>query len=73
MRRRMRSMENMSNLAIIRNARLLAKRVHKGQYRRDGTTPYFNHPERVASLVSWLGGTDEQVALAYLHDVLEDA
>ena len=61
------------NPDLIESARRLALTVHRGQFRRDGVTPYFSHPERVAALVSWLSGSYEQVALAYLHDVLEDA
>lgn len=50
----------------------LAKKVHRAQYRRDGKTPYFIHPQRVAYLVKMIGGTNDEIALAYLHDTVED-
>lgn len=52
----------------------IAKRIafdaHRGQYRRDGVTPYIAHPQAVAELLA--GESDEVVAVAWLHDVLED-
>jgi (p)ppGpp synthase/HD superfamily hydrolase len=45
-----------------------AEEKHKGQFRRDGKTPYIEHPKRVAELLD----TDEEKAVALLHDVLED-
>jgi len=47
--------------------------AHKGQFRKDGTTPYSVHPETVVKNLKLLGVTDEDVICAgYLHDVLED-
>ena len=43
--------------------------AHAGQFRRDGKTPYFEHPKRVVQLVE---GDLELQAVAWLHDVLED-
>jgi len=51
-------------------AELLARRAHEGQFRRDGITPYIKHPEGVAERLK--GESDEVVAVAWLHDVLED-
>ena len=34
--------------------------------------PYIVHPIRVATTVAKFGGTDEMIAAAYLHDVVED-
>lgn len=48
-------------------ARLLAMIAHDGQFRRDGVTPYFTHPEAVAAMVE-----ERLKPIAYLHDVLED-
>lgn len=48
-------------------AREIATEAHKGQFRRDGVTPYHTHPEAVAERVS-----DEGKPAAWLHDVLED-
>lgn len=49
-------------------AKQLCELAHKGQFRRDGTTPYHTHPFAVADLLN----TDEEKILAYLHDVVED-
>lgn len=54
---------------LVEKAREIATIAHEGQFRRDGTTPYINHPEAVVQRV----GSDERlVAAAWLHDVLED-
>lgn len=50
----------------------VARRLHEGQYRKDGK-PYILHPLKVCStLISY--GIDEDIILAgaLLHDVLED-
>ena len=49
-------------------ARTQAEYYHRGQFRRDGETPYIKHPESVADAVtSW-----QAKCVAWLHDVLED-
>lgn len=45
----------------------IAKRAHLGQVDKAGED-YIKHPEKVASFVE----TDEEKAVAYLHDVIED-
>lgn len=60
------------NNTLIKLAASYAMTLHKGQFRADGFTPYYTHPFKVAALVMEWGGSDEQVAAAYLHDVLED-
>lgn len=45
----------------------VAKKAHFGQIDRAGID-YIKHPETVASFVT----TDEEKAVAYLHDVIED-
>jgi len=47
----------------------IALNAHHGQFRRDGKTPYIEHP---AAVVSRLQGDDSAQAVAWLHDVLED-
>ena len=47
----------------------IANKAHSGQFRRDGTTPYINHP---ADVFSRVGGDVDSQAVAWLHDVLED-
>ncbi len=51
-----------------------AARAHQGQLRKDGKTPYFAHPVRVALTVRHVFGVDDPAALviALLHDVIED-
>lgn len=53
-------------------AEALAIDAHAGQWRRNGQ-PYITHPQAVALLTRWLSGGDGRaVAVAWLHDVLED-
>lgn len=62
----------MSTSVIISAARL-AKRAHEGQVRKYTGRPYFDHPARVAAAVACLhDATENMVAAAFLHDVLED-
>lgn len=51
-------------------AKKLAYRFHAEQFRRDGTTPYIAHPAAVVQKLS--GESDEVLATAWLHDILED-
>lgn len=51
-------------------AEQLARKAHEGQFRFDGVTPYIKHPEAVAESVRGYGA--QAVAIAWLHDVLED-
>lgn len=66
----------MSNIPDIRYhdqgalAEAIATDAHRGQFRNDGVTPYIEHPKRVASMLATRGST--LVAIAWLHDVLED-
>lgn len=55
--------------ALVELAREIATKAHHGQYRRDGVTPYINHPEQVVTRV---GSDPNLIAAAWLHDVLED-
>lgn len=57
---------------IIRAARL-AKEAHEGQMRKYRPRPYILHPARVAARTTLLSDvTAEEIAAAWLHDVLED-
>lgn len=52
----------------------IAEEAHEGVMRKDGITPYIEHPMKVASILFDLGITDEEViATALLHDVIEDS
>lgn len=59
----------MNKEELIEKAFTVAKDVHKGQTRDDGRTPYLEHPKAVAEKF-----TDPiLIAIALLHDVLEDS
>lgn len=56
--------------ADIRHAVAIATEAHAGQFRRDGKTPYIEHPAAVAARVK--DEHTDAVVAAWLHDVLED-
>ena len=49
-----------------------AREAHKGQKRKYTNTPYFDHPVEVAKIVKGVFHTEEMLAAALLHDVVED-
>ncbi|HEU4718841.1 MAG TPA: HD domain-containing protein [Bacteroidia bacterium] len=51
---------------------LFSARSHSGQHRKDGHTPYINHPLEVMQLVSSATGDGDILIAAVLHDVVED-
>lgn len=55
----------------IYEAAYVAMQAHTGQVDKQGA-PYIEHPRAVAEIVRRLGGTPEQIAAAWLHDVIED-
>ena len=58
----------LSDQEVVQLAYQIAEQAHKGQFRRDGITPYFEHPKAVASKF-----THPMIqAAALLHDVVED-
>lgn len=54
-------------------AKHLAELFHEGQTRADKVTPYLEHPKMVAEFVEKFGGDDEAIALAWVHDILEES
>lgn len=54
------------------DARNFARAAHAGQVRKYVGGPYVQHPERMAAWARSLGLSDEAIAAAYLHDVVED-
>lgn len=55
-------------------AAAFARSAHDGQLRKGTDLSYFDgHLEPVARLVAEAGGSDTQIAAAYLHDAAEDA
>lgn len=57
---------------IIESAASFAQAAHRGQKRKYTGDPYWYHCMSVAQTVAELGGTDEQIAAAWLHDTVED-
>lgn len=58
---------------LVARAADLAREVHKGDKRKGTDISYFDgHLEPVALLVEESGGTDVQIAAAYVHDAAED-
>ena len=57
---------------LLNSALNIATEMHRGQFRRDGVTPYINHPMDVARRVKQRGGDERAQAVAALHDILED-
>ncbi len=55
----------------IDQALALARHYHEGQYRKSGE-PYIIHPILVAAITAFVGGDDEMIIAALLHDVIED-
>jgi len=57
---------------MVEEAREFARQKHRGQKRKHNDEDYFVHPERVALVAQELGLPPEDVAAAYVHDVIED-
>lgn len=62
----------METHALTAYAYATAAHAAVGQRRKYTDDPYIVHPIRVANIVDKFGGTDEMIAAAYLHDVVED-
>lgn len=58
--------------ALSTRALTFAALAHRGQVRRYTGEPYFLHPIEVANIVRSVPHTEEMVAAAYLHGVVED-
>ena len=61
-------------ISAAQSAFIFATAAHAavGQRRKYTDQPYIVHPARVATTVAKFGGTDDMIAAAYLHDVVED-
>lgn len=60
------------DLSLIERALRIAALAHKDQVRKEGDTPYIVHPVMVALDLKTRGFSDDIVAAALVHDVLED-
>ena len=56
----------------ITKAKQFASHAHRNHFRSDKKTPYIFHLEEVAKLVEESGGTQQEIAAAWLHDTVED-
>lgn len=57
---------------MIKQAYKFAQNAHRGQKRKFVDLPYFSHPKAVAKIVEDMGGTEDMICAAFLHDVIED-
>lgn len=57
---------------LIDTAARIAALAHKDQTRKQDDTPYITHPFAVALKLAQHGFSDEVIAAAIIHDVLED-
>ena len=57
---------------LIEKAKYFAELKHAGQVRKYNGAPYTTHLQDVANIVASVPHTDEMVAAAWLHDVVED-
>ncbi len=65
----------LDGMNIVRKAQVYAMAAHAavGQRRKYTNEPYIVHPAEVASIVARVpGATEDMVAAAWLHDVVED-
>lgn len=58
---------------VVQKAKKFAEKAHAGQFLKNADAfPFTEHLRRVAALVEGFGGTEEEIAAAWLHDVVED-
>lgn len=57
---------------LVSRASRFAVRAHEGHLRKYHGSPYITHPARVARAARKAGLSDEAIAAAWLHDVVED-
>ncbi len=62
------------NPHLWQSAATFAAHAHRNQLRKDGFTPYFAHPVRVAMVIRHVFGCDDDAAICagLLHDTIED-
>lgn len=60
-----------ADLSIVRKAWVFASKYHRGQTRKSGE-PYFAHPLEVANILAGLRMDVDTLAVACLHDTVED-
>lgn len=67
-------MPGLIDQTLLLQAVVFASQKHRTQRRKDGVTPYVNHPLQVALILAEFGGIvdAEILAAAVLHDTVED-
>jgi len=60
-----------ADVSVIRKSWVFAQKYHRGQTRKSGE-PYFAHPLEVANILAGLHMDVETLAVACLHDTVED-
>jgi (p)ppGpp synthase/HD superfamily hydrolase len=59
-------------MSLEQRAKEFATRSHEGQVRKYTGEPYINHPANVVEIVRSVEHSEEMLAAAWLHDVVED-
>lgn len=59
-------------MSLVDKAKLFATKAHDGQVRKYTGVPYIVHPIEVSEIVARHNGSNEMIAAALLHDVVED-
>ena len=59
-------------MILVEKAFDFARKAHEGQKRKYTGAPYFDHPVEVAKIIKGVFHSEEMVAAALLHDVVED-
>ena len=62
----------MKDTPLVNKAKMLAGKAHEGQFRKYSGLPYIVHPIEVATIVQTVEHSEEMIAAALLHDVVED-
>jgi len=60
------------NLERLAKAYQLGEKAHSGQMRKDGHTPFFEHPKNVSLILAELEMDEDTIIAALLHDTVED-
>lgn len=60
-------------MQLVSKAIIFATKAHDGMRRKHSPSPYILHPVEVAAIVGSLTNSEETIAAAALHDVVEDA
>lgn len=68
----MKTFKTILDESLSQRALSIAQDKHFYQHRKFSNEPYFNHPSRVADIISRFTKDEEIISAAYLHDTIED-